>query len=72
MMKLVASEEPAEVRAGQVRHLATVLPRLRGAVRLLCAGHKRFFRHIDPAMKAMAGLIRQGRCADEIMRRNTP
>jgi uncharacterized protein len=33
----------------------------------LCAGYKRFFNHIDPKMSAMAGLLRQGRFADEIM-----
>lgn len=33
----------------------------------LCAGYKRFFMHIDPAMKAMAALVKQGRYADEIM-----
>ena len=33
----------------------------------LCAGYKQFFNHIDPAMKAMAALLRQGRFADEIM-----
>ena len=33
----------------------------------LCAGYKAFFNHIDPAMKIMAGLLRQGRFADEIM-----
>jgi uncharacterized protein len=33
----------------------------------LCAGYKQFFRHIDPAMKTMASLLRQGRFADEIM-----
>jgi uncharacterized protein len=33
----------------------------------LCAGYKLFFNHIDPAMKAMASLLRQGRWADEIM-----
>ena len=33
----------------------------------LCAGYKLFFSHIDPAMKTMAGLLRQGRFADEIM-----
>ena len=36
----------------------------------LCAGYKLFFNHIDPAMKTMAGLLRQGRYADEIMRLN--
>jgi uncharacterized protein len=33
----------------------------------LCAGYKSFFTHIDTPMKAMAGLLRQGRYADEIM-----
>jgi len=33
----------------------------------LCAGYKLFFNHIDPAMKIMADLLRQGRFADEIM-----
>src|SRR5262249_43601093 len=33
----------------------------------LCAGYKAFFKHIDPAMKTMAGLLRRGRFADEIM-----
>jgi uncharacterized protein len=33
----------------------------------LCAGYKRFFNHIDPKMSRMAGLLRQGRFADEIM-----
>jgi uncharacterized protein len=33
----------------------------------LCAGYKRFFSHIDPAMSTMAGLLRQGRFAEEIM-----
>jgi uncharacterized protein len=36
----------------------------------LCAGYKLFFNHIDPAMKTMASLLRQGRFADEIMRLN--
>jgi uncharacterized protein len=33
----------------------------------LCAGYKAFFQHVDPAMKAMAALVREGRYADEIM-----
>ena len=33
----------------------------------LCAGYKRFFKHIDGPMKIMASLLRQGRYADEIM-----
>jgi uncharacterized protein len=33
----------------------------------LCAGYKAFFTHIDGPMKTMAGLLRKGRFADEIM-----
>lgn len=33
----------------------------------LCAGYKAFYLHIDKPMKTMAGLIKQGRYADEIM-----
>ena len=35
----------------------------------LCAGYKAFFTHIDKPMKVMADLLRQGRYADEIMRK---
>jgi uncharacterized protein len=38
----------------------------------LCAGYKRFFNHIDPAMNTMAGLLRQHRFADEIMQLSNP
>lgn len=33
----------------------------------LCAAYKAFFTHIDGTMKIMAGLLRRGRFADEIM-----
>jgi len=33
----------------------------------LCAAYKAFFTHIDEPMKIMAGLVRRGRFADEIM-----
>jgi len=33
----------------------------------LCAGYKRFFQHVDPAMRRMAELLRQGRAPAEIM-----
>jgi uncharacterized protein len=33
----------------------------------LCAAYKAFFNHIDGTMKIMAGLLRRGRFADEIM-----
>jgi len=32
----------------------------------LCAGYLRFFHHVDGPMRLMAGLLRQGRYADEI------
>ena len=38
----------------------------------LCAGYKMFFKQVDPQMKIMANLLRQGRCADEIMQMNAP
>lgn len=33
----------------------------------LCAGYKKFFRHIDPAMQIMANLLRHNRAPAEIM-----
>ena len=33
----------------------------------LCAGYMAFFKHIDHPMRMMAGLLRQGRFADEVM-----
>jgi uncharacterized protein len=33
----------------------------------LCAGYKKFFRHIDHPMRLMADLLRQGHYADEVM-----
>lgn len=33
----------------------------------LCAGYKHFFRHIDPAMRFMAGELRQGRAPANVM-----
>ncbi|MBI5839195.1 MAG: anaerobic sulfatase maturase [Chloroflexi bacterium] len=33
----------------------------------LCAGYKLLFKHIDPAMRRMADLLRRGHYADEIM-----
>jgi uncharacterized protein len=34
----------------------------------LCEGFKAFFKHTDPSMKTMAGLLRRGRLAEEIMK----
>ena len=33
----------------------------------LCEGYKAFFSHADRPMRMMADLLRQGRCADEVM-----
>lgn len=33
----------------------------------LCGGYKHFFTHVDPKMKAIAKLLREGRLANEIM-----
>jgi uncharacterized protein len=33
----------------------------------LCAGYRKFFNHIDGRMRSMAGLLKSGRFADEIM-----
>ena len=33
----------------------------------LCAGYRAFFTHVDKPMRTMAGLLKQGRFADEIM-----
>ena len=38
-----------------------------GGLNYLCAGYKRFFRHIDEPMRVMAKLIAAGRPAAEIM-----
>lgn len=34
----------------------------------LCEGYKAFFRHADRPMRIMAGLLRQGRLAEEVMK----
>lgn len=33
----------------------------------LCAGYLAFFHHVDGLMRTMAGLLRAGRHADEVM-----
>ncbi|MBL8993257.1 MAG: anaerobic sulfatase maturase [Spirochaetia bacterium] len=38
-----------------------------GGLNYLCAGYKRFFKHIDPYMKTMAGLLNERRAPAEIM-----
>ena len=39
-----------------------------GGLNYLCAGYKRFFTHIDPAMRAMANELRHGRPPANVMR----
>lgn len=34
----------------------------------LCAGYRKFFRHIDPTMREMAALVQNGRPASDIMK----
>jgi uncharacterized protein len=38
-----------------------------GGLNYLCEGYKAFFAHADRPMRMMAGLLRRGRCADEVM-----
>jgi uncharacterized protein len=38
------------------------------ALNYLCEGYKAFFKHADHEMKIMAGLIRRGRLAEEVMK----
>jgi len=49
------------------RNRFTTTPDGEPGLNYLCAGYKAFFHHIDPAMKAMADLLRRGRYADEVM-----
>lgn len=45
----------------------TLTPDGEPGLNYLCAGYKAFFTHIDRPMRMMAGLLRQGRYADEAM-----
>ncbi len=45
----------------------TLTPSGEPGLNYLCAGYFDFFTHIDGPMKVMAGLLRRGRYADEIM-----
>ncbi|MFH0982399.1 MAG: anaerobic sulfatase maturase, partial [Planctomycetota bacterium] len=49
------------------KHRFTVTPEGEPGLSYLCAGLKRFLRHIDPAMRTMAALVKSGRPAAEIM-----
>lgn len=67
---------PAYCRACEVRfacngecpkHRFMPTPDGEPGLNYLCAGYKRFFKHVDPVMRRMAELIRSGRPASEIM-----
>jgi uncharacterized protein len=45
----------------------TTTPDGEDGLNYLCAGYKAFFTHIDGPMRLMAGLLRSGRYADEVM-----
>ena len=49
------------------RNRFTTAPDGEPGLNYLCAGYKAFFEHIDEPMKTMSQLVRNGRCADEIM-----
>jgi uncharacterized protein len=49
------------------RNRFTAAPDGEPGLNYLCAGYKAFFHHIDRPMRTMAGLLRAGRFADEIM-----
>jgi uncharacterized protein len=49
------------------KHRFMMTPDGEPGLNYLCAGYKKFFRHIDPHMNTMAMLLRQGRPAAEIM-----
>lgn len=45
----------------------TLTPDGEAGLNYLCVGYRTFFNHIDGPMRLMAGLLREGRYADEIM-----
>lgn len=49
------------------RNRFTETPDGEAGLNYLCAGYKTFFNHIDGPMRSMAGLLKNGRFADEIM-----
>ena len=49
------------------RNRFTEAPDGESGLNYLCAGYRSFFNHIDGPMRTMAGLLRNGRFADEIM-----
>jgi uncharacterized protein len=49
------------------RNRFTEAPDGEAGLNYLCAGYRMFFNHIDGPMRTMAGLLKSGRFADEIM-----
>lgn len=49
------------------KHRFLQTPDGEGGLNYLCAGYRKFFRHIDPAMSTMAALLREQRAPAEIM-----
>jgi uncharacterized protein len=50
------------------KHRFLTTPNGEPGLNYLCAGYKKFFHHVDPAMRAMADLVRNGRPAAEVMK----
>ncbi len=50
------------------RHRFARTPDGEEGLNYLCAAYKRFFHHVDPAMRTMAALLHRGRAPAEIMR----
>ncbi len=55
-------------RGGCPKNRFTDTPDGEPGLNYLCAGYKKFFKHIDRPMRIMAELLRQGRAPAEIMR----
>jgi uncharacterized protein len=50
-----------------VRNRFAETPGGEAGLNYLCAGHTKLFDHIDDPMRSMAGQLKSGRFADEIM-----
>jgi uncharacterized protein len=45
----------------------TLTPDGEPGLNYLCEGYRKFFTHVDPAMRKMADLVRNGRNAEDVM-----
>ena len=50
----------------------TETPSGEAGLNYLCAGYKRFFQHIDPAMRSLVGELRSGRSPQNVMQQFRP